>query len=163
MNLKNLDLDPFLLAKIYPQPITSPGADHPFHPPEKIRYLGENKKRILIFFQNDFSEIPDENSFQLLNKILQACNLVMADIALVNFSQQAANGYQEISLQFKPKKVLFFGILPNQMGLLQEFPPYLPQVVEGVTFLVADGLAELQAQTHLKQQLWKALKPMFKS
>ncbi|MHB1920810.1 MAG: hypothetical protein ACYCOO_01110 [Chitinophagaceae bacterium] len=162
MSLKHLVLDPFLLAKIYTQPLISEPSDYPVpSPPLLIRYLGENQKKILIFFQNEWSDPPEATSFQLLTKILQACKLRITDIALVNCSQIPGKPYRDISPQFHPKFVLLFGVSPLQLGIEQSFSNYLPQRLEGANFLVADELALLHTQTDLKKQLWTALKTFF--
>ena len=96
MSLERLQLDPFLLAQMYHQPIipeeiTAVPAEA--KPLPDFKYLGENQKNILLLIQNESEAYLNEELFNLLANILNACKLGMQEVALLNVA-----GYPGLTL-----------------------------------------------------------------
>src|SRR6187549_818644 len=73
-----------------------------------LKYLGENKKKTLVVVRNaDAVYIPDKQ-LSFLTKLLSACNLNLADVAIFNFHDHNSSEFNEILNFFKPKVVLLF-------------------------------------------------------
>src|SRR5215510_7241480 len=62
---------------------------------DKWKYLGENKKNILIIVNyNDVVYLPDDD-LSFLTNILAACKLNLGDVAIVNRSHSETINYKE--------------------------------------------------------------------
>ncbi|UCJ05712.1 hypothetical protein KTO58_18735 [Chitinophaga pendula] len=163
MPLDQVQLDPYFLAKIYAQPII-PGSAVTVEPVQnslpKVKFLGENQKNIGVFIQNGNEAYLNEELFNLLTNILNACKLGMQDIALINTVQY---GNQPISVWQEAlplKQAIFFGITASSLGL-EDVPVY--QVVaaaKGTTLLFSDPLEMIGQDKQLKGRLWNALKQL---
>src|SRR5690349_9560724 len=64
------------------------------------KYLGENKKNILIVVEyRDAVYLPDEE-LSFLTNMLSACKLSLADVAIVNRNNYQGANYKDLLAQF---------------------------------------------------------------
>ncbi len=126
----------------------------------KINSLGENQRNVL-FLVNDPSckFLPDEE-MELLTKLISACKLSMADIALVNFNSNNYN-YKQFNDQFHPKKILIFGLKNSELELPFDIPHFQVQNFHEQLYLTAPALNEFLNNTALKKELWMSLQKLF--
>ena len=76
----------------------------------------KNKKNILIVVpDNDATEVIKKNDLLFLEKILNSIGLTTEDIVIVN--NQSKEKWTTFVRDFSPKKVLFFGIKPFELGI----------------------------------------------
>lgn len=163
MSLDQLQLDPYLLARIYIQPII-PGESAPVVTEQKsipqVKFLGENQKNIALFIQNENEAYLNDELFNLLANILNACKLSMQDVALINIVNYPAlplTGWQQaVSLQ----RGIAFGITPASLGL-EPLPPYQIHTAGGIQLLFSDPLQSIAEDKALKAKLWTGLKQLF--
>jgi hypothetical protein len=158
MSLRAVPLDPYLLARIYDQPLVPDTPAQPPPAPASVPFLGENKKNILILIQNPKEAFLSDEMFGFLTRILQSVHLNMGDVALVNTAHCSETGPEALLRQFKPNALLLFGeALP---AVTQD----LNQVVShnGIHRLCTDDLETLAAQTERKRAFWVALQQLFK-
>src|ERR1700752_2542018 len=81
------------------------------------KYLGENKKQTLVVLRYpDTVHIPDKQ-LSFLTKLLAACNLSVADVAIINFEHYASIGFDKIMSHFNPTVVLLFDTKPAEFGM----------------------------------------------
>lgn len=162
MSLDQVQLDPYLLAKIYTQPIVpgknSPAPQAPAELP-KIKFLGENQKNIALLIQNDSEAYLNDELFNLLTNILNACKLGMQDIALINISQYPAMPFTAWQAAVPMKQSVLFGISPQSMGL-EDIPTYQLVQVSGCQLLYSDPLQDISQDKALKGRLWGGLKQL---
>jgi len=162
MSLDQLQLDPYLLARIYTQPIVpgknSPAPQAPAAIPE-IKFLGENQKNIVLLIQNENEAYLNDELFNLLTNILNACKLGMQDIAVVNISQYAAMPFTAWQSAVAMKQTVLFGISPSSMGM-EDFPPYQIIQVSGCQLLYSNSLQDISQDKTLKAKLWGGLKQL---
>lgn len=169
MDLQHLELPNLVIAELYgrslstaghqPQPISAQAA------PEKY-YLGENKQQVLVTVSaTDAAFLPDTD-LEFLVKILGACKLNLADIALINIHHHPLP-IDELRQRLKPRIVLLFGVEPPRINLPIDFPEFKLQAYAGCTYLKAPEIAQLndpgpegKAQ---KTRLWGCLKELFLS
>ena len=160
MSLDQLQLDPYLLARIFTQPIV-PGKNMPVpkvqEAPPKVKYLGENQKNIALLIQNDSEAFLNDELFNLLTNILNACKLGMQDIALINISQYPAIPFTAWQAAVPMKQTVLFGINPTSLGL-EAIPNYQVVQVSGCQLLCSDTLQEIAQDKMLKGKLWGGLK-----
>jgi len=129
--------------------------------PDTHKYLGDNKKNILIAV--DYADVvflPDEE-LSFLTKLLAACKLSLADVAIVNRNNHKEKNYKELVLTFKSRIVFLFGIEPASFGLPVSFPHFQIQPFSNATFLFAPTLDQCNKDALLKSKLWVCLRRIF--
>jgi len=126
-----------------------------------FKYLGENKKKTLVIVRNaDAVHIPDKQ-LSFLTKLLAACNLNLADVAILNFQDHSSSEFNEIINYFKPKVVLLFDIEPAEFGLPMIFPQFQVQGYKDAVFVSSPSLEVIEPDKTLKGKLWICLKKIF--
>jgi hypothetical protein len=148
-------------------PVSQPAAVQPQAPvnePMVYRTLGNNKRQIAIVVNCPNEVFLPETDLQFLTKMLSACKLNMADVAIVNFAARAV-AIDPLKQQLQPRHVLLFGVEPGAIQLPISFPAFKEQAYAGSTFLFTPSLTQLNQETEqaklLKRQLWDCLKRMF--
>ena len=153
MELRGLTLSPYQVSQLYTKTlVVLPGTGRPKAP---LRYLGEHKEHILILVRDPSAVHLEENSFQLLLSILEACKLSMASVALVNLAAPGSPDPDAVPAELGSRVVLLFGVA------LEDLPLYEIQVRDGLTYLGVDELASIGAERTLKGRLWACLKQIF--
>lgn len=162
MSFDQVQLDPYFLARIFTQPIIpgekAPVATTPAVIPD-VKFLGENQKNIALFIQNEGGAYLNEELFNLLTNILNACKLGMQDIALINIAHYPAMAFTSWQSAVKMKQAVFFGIPPATMGL-EDFPVYQIISANGCQLLHSDDLQLIAQDKMLKGKLWGGLKQL---
>lgn len=163
MSFDQLQLDPYLLAKIYTQPIV-PGKSVPVaaeqKPLPKVKFLGENQKNIALFIQNENGAYLNDDLFNLLTNILNACKLGMQDVALINIAGFPATALPVWQQAVNMQQCIAFGIAPAGLGL-EPLPVYQVHRAGGVQVLFSDPLEIIATDKQLKGKLWSSLKQLF--
>jgi hypothetical protein len=163
MSFDQLQLDPYLLAKIYTQPIIpgkSAAVAKEQKPLPKVKFLGENQKNIALFIQNENGAYLNDELFNLLTNILNACKLGMQDVALVNTAQAPGSSLSAWQEAINMRQCVFFGIQPDSLGL-EPLPAYQIHAAGGLQLLFSDPLESIAADKQLKGRLWNGLKQLF--
>ena len=125
------------------------------------KYLGENKKNILIIV--DFADatfLPDKE-LSFLTNMLTACKLSLADVVILNINKSREKNYKELISTFKSRIVFLFGIEPVSFGLPVTFPHFQIQPFANATFLFTPLLKECENDALLKSKLWVCLRRIF--
>ncbi|MEO8820917.1 MAG: hypothetical protein ABI267_08900, partial [Ginsengibacter sp.] len=126
----------------------------------EIRSLGDNQKQILFLVNNSSTEFLPDDEMALLTNLISACKLSMADIALVNFNFHKKN-YREFDAQFKPKKIMIFGIKTSELDLPFAVPNFQIQPFHQQFYLTAPSLNNFLNNKNLKKELWICLQKLF--
>jgi hypothetical protein len=125
------------------------------------KYLGENKKKTLVVVRDaNAVHIPDKQ-LSFLTKLLAACNLNLADVAILNFQDHNSSEFNEIINFFKPKVVLLFAVEPGEFGLPMIFPQFQVQGYKDAMFVSSPSLDVIEPDKSLKGKLWVCLKKIF--
>src|SRR5690348_584091 len=176
MSLKQLALDPYILAQILSRPIIpeqtgSPVRQQADSPTGVLRtlggeeglpvqYLGENQQNILLLLYDEQTAFLPEGLFNFLTTILSACKLTMADIAIVNTAHYPGTGLPGFRKQFKPRACILFGdALPDLSA--EKDNRYAVRLEDGCKLLLADGLQQISEDKGLKGKLWASLQKLF--
>ncbi len=163
MSLEQLQLDPFFLAQMYDQPIipeaqrVQPAVEKAL---PKVKYLGENQKNILLLIQNESEAYLNEELFNLLTNILNACKLGMQDVALLNIAQYPGLTLADYGKALPVKQCIFFAIPPAALGL-PPMDPYEITAQGSIATLYSDALQQIATDKILKGKLWMGLKQLF--
>lgn len=126
-----------------------------------IKSLGENSKNILLVVTYKDSAFLPDDQLNFLTKILTACKLSLADVAIFNLHPFAGKPYNEIISHFNSKTVLLFGLSPKDFGMPIQFPVYQVQAFNKTTFLYSPVLEQLERDPKEKSKFWKCLKNIF--
>ena len=165
MSFDRLQLDPYLLARIYTQPIV-PGENAPVVTEQKsipkVKFLGENQKNIALFIQNENEAYLNEELFNLLTNILNACKLGMQDVALINILNYPAMPLSAWQQAVNAQRGIAFGIQPAALGL-EPLPSYQVHSTGGMQLLFSDALQNIAQDKAMKAKLWMGLKQLFHS
>ncbi|AEW00953.1 hypothetical protein A4D02_13430 [Niastella koreensis] len=132
--------------------------------PVVYKTLGNNKQQISVVVNCPNDVYVPEADLQFLTKMLGACKLNMADVAIVNYAS-APVAIDRLKTQLQPKFLLLFGVEPGDIQLPISFPPFKEQPYAGTTYLFTPPLSQLNQETEeaklLKRKLWDCLKRMF--
>ena len=170
MSLNSIKFEPADIALLFKNSLVEINAEQQVLKQTKIeieqlttgfKYLGENKKKILVVARNaDAVHIPDKQ-LSFLTKLLAACNLNLADVAVFNFQDHNSSEFNEILNFFKPKVVLLFDVEPGEFGLPMIFPQFQVQCYTDAVFVSSPSLDVIEPDKSLKGKLWVCLKKIF--
>ncbi len=179
MSLDDIKLSPFLVKNLYEKTLvvssfanddneeikTKVGAKKNSSPivnnDDDIKFLGKNNKNILILVNEKEHKFLGDDELSFLMNILNACNITMADAALVNSYENVDVVYENLIKTFKPITILFLGTEPQALGFPVQIPMYQVQAYNKQQYLCAPSLQNLSADKEEKKQLWLALKKIF--
>ena len=125
------------------------------------KYLGNNKRSILVVVSYAGSAYLPDEELNFLTKMLTACKLSLDDVAIVNSAHYPDRQAREYQQFFRSSIVFLFGPDPVSFGLPVSFPHYQVQAVAGTTYLFTPPLEERHRDDLLKSKLWVCLKRIF--
>ena len=170
MSLNSIKFEPTDIAVLYKNSLVEMDAKQPVFTQTTTdvgpgttgwKYLGENKKKTLVIVRNaNAVHIPDKQ-LSFLTKLLAACNLNLADVAVLNFQDHNSSAFNEIINYFKPKVVLLFDVEPGEFGLPMIFPQFQVQGYKDAVFVSSPSLDVIEPDKSLKGKLWVCLKKIF--
>jgi hypothetical protein len=145
-------------------PNTTPSNTTPPNTTPPIKFLGSNRRHITLLVHAPASPFLPDNQLAFLTKILEACRMTLADVALVNNAATPIT-VTELKQLLQPKTILLFGLEPSAIRLPINFPTFKPLDYDGCTYLSAPDLEQLVSNTEesklLKSKLWVCLKRVF--
>ncbi len=147
-----------------PEKMAEINAGSPALPAASLRSTGENRRRICLVVAVPGREILTARTKNFLEKMLAACQLTIADLAIINISLSPASA-ADLQSAFMPEKWLLSGVSPSSLQM--DAAGDLFEVVrwEGTDLLTFPALAEMEADTaaatQLKRRLWTGLQKMF--
>ena len=170
MSLNSIKFEPTDIAFLFKNSLVEINAKQQVLPQTDIitepistwfKYLGENKKKTLVVVRNaEAVHIPDKQ-LSFLTKLLAACNLNLADVAIFNFKDHNSSEFNEILNFFNPKVVLLFDVDPGVFGLPMIFPQFQVQGYKDAVFVSSPSLEVIEPDKSLKGKLWVCLKKIF--
>jgi hypothetical protein len=147
-----------------PTPPKAPAPENPQSPGAPYKYLGNNRRHIALLVHSPGSGFLPDNQLAFLTKILEACRMTLADIAIVNNAAVPVT-ITELRQQLQPKTVLLFGVDPTAIKLPINFPHFKQLNYDDCTYLSSPALDQLVPNTEdsklLKSKLWVSLKTLF--
>jgi len=165
MSLDNIQLTDTVVRDLFKNSLVDLKTDKP----EKtaatggIGYLGENRRRVVIVVADPAALYLSDDSLQFLMGILSACQLTMADVALLNLEQYPSVTYTTLHTELSAEKILLFGIPASRLELPLQFPDYQVQSYNKQVYLSAPPLDQLEKNVEEKKKLWACLKNIFLS
>jgi hypothetical protein len=127
-----------------------------------VRFLGNNQKQILFLVQVENCVFLPDQQLGFLTKILEACKINLADVAIVNLAGSVTT-LDQIKAQLNPVIIIGFGPGSDLLGF--NLPMFQIQTDKTFRYLFAPGLNQLNLDTDesklLKSKLWVCLKTLF--
>jgi hypothetical protein len=143
---------------VTPEPVAPAPKEPPV--PQGANFLGRNEKGILILVsKTDAVYLPD-GELNFLTTILSACQLSLADVAIVNWKSSPVE-LNALQQQLGTRFILLFDVSPLDAGLPINFPHFQIQQFNGRTYLSSPALTDVEKEVAIKRQLWPSLKKMF--
>jgi hypothetical protein len=131
---------------------------------KSLEFLGENKKNIVIVVEDNEAVFITDEKLQLLTTLLQACNLSIADVAIINIANKNLN-YTILKKNLNFEFLLMMGIDSNKFNLPLAFSKNKVQQFNNTQLLITENLKNLMGNSievkTEKRALWNALKIMF--
>ena len=127
--------------------------------PRAFKFLGNNKRNILIIVNDKANDVSDEKGRELLRKIVKSVNLSAADFALLNYASCDGADFNELLSSFSSKLIFSFGVSPSQLNLPDHpFNTIIDQA--GVRMIFSLELRQLEEDMVAKKVLWGSLQKL---
>ena len=159
MSLNKIPLSARLIADLYPAALVEQFV--PPDIPETIKFLGNNRKNILVLVSKNNVSFLEDDELDFLSSVLFACKLSLADVAIVNIKTLSVTNYRFIINQLQSKNLLMFDIASDVIDLPFNYPYFQVQEFDQCTYLSAPDLKSIEGDKTLKTQLWNCLKKLF--
>ncbi len=141
------------MPKVYPQ---APEITHVVAEPapeKTFKFLGGNKKSVLILVNDESNDVSTEQGRELLRKIVKAVDLGTPDFAILNYSKYQGTGFAELYQFFKPITMLSFGVEIAHLKLDLVWQNEI--ITHGTTRIIfAPNLHHLDSDLTAKKLLW---------
>lgn len=138
--------------------------DKPAVAQKKKFYLGDNFKKIAVLVDDKDNIFLDDECLAQLTKILTACKVTMADIALINIANTPVD-YSALKESLTPSVYIFFGVEAKTIQLPFTIPYYQVQNYAESKFIFSPSLISIKGNTEdekkEKMKLWNGLKKIF--
>jgi DNA polymerase III psi subunit len=159
---ENTILHTHVLAELFKDTYLVDLATNPADAMESARSTSNIKKEVLVCVATNEENLPPSKE-ALLQAILSACKLNMGQVGIITNQLQIQNDFLSLVETHQAKKIILFGWDPAAIGLPIHFPVFQIQSFQGVQYLHAPTLDELDKDKQLKIQLWQKLKQIFPS
>ena len=131
---------------------------------DPVKFLGNNEKSITILVRHTAEVFLPDRHLDFLTKILVACKLNIADVAIVNEAFKFVD-IKTLKQYLTPRQIILFGIDPTDIKLPLNFPHFKIQHYAETTYLSVPSMDQLNIDTEesklLKTKLWICLKSLF--
>lgn len=121
--------------------------------PKVFKFLGGNKKSVLILVNDETYDVSTEQGRELLRKIVKAVDLATPDFALVNYANYLGTTFAELHQFFKPQILLSFGVEPTHLNLNADWTGEII-LHETTKIIFAPNLHPLESDLNAKKSLW---------
>lgn len=121
--------------------------------PKTFKFLGGNKKSVLILVNDANYDVSTEQGRELLRKIVKAVDLATPDFALLNYANYSGTTFTELHQFFKPQIMLSFGVEASHLKLNLSWDGEII-VYETTRIIFAPNLHPLDSDLLAKKSLW---------
>ena len=129
-----------------------------------LHFLGNNVQHFVMVVNYPTAVHLPEPILEFLGNILKACNLNLADVAIINCHSQTVT--ESNIKHLAPANLLFFGVQPKEIGIELEMIDFNITNMGGMSILKTPSLNDMQHDgkdaRQLKANLWACLQQMLK-
>lgn len=126
----------------------------------KFKFLGHNKRNILILVNDEENEVSDEAGRELLRKIVKSVNLNANDFALLNYAKYSGTGFKQLQDYFSCNLVFSFGVTPAHLAIDTAHPEHAVVSEGNVKMIFSAELKTLDQNPAGKKALWGSLQSL---
>jgi DNA polymerase III psi subunit len=141
------------IPKVYPQGPEIPHIVAEPLPEKTFKFLGGNKKSVLILVNDKENDVSTEQGRELLRKIVKAVDLGTPDFAILNYANYSGIDYTELHRFFEPVIMLSFGVEIAELKLNLSWQNEII-VHETTRIIFAPNLHHLDSDLTAKKLLW---------
>lgn len=123
----------------------------------EFKYLGNNKRNILILVNDEQNEVSDDAGRELLRKIVKSVNLTANDFALLNYAKYKGTGFKQLFEHFSCNLVFSFGVTPAHLSMATAHPEHSIVHEGAVRMIFSAELKTLDQNPAGKKALWGSL------
>ncbi|MBC8032772.1 MAG: hypothetical protein H7Y03_01400 [Chitinophagaceae bacterium] len=156
-----MEIEEPVVVKATAAPAQAEAIELPQQPPEALTYLGKNLKKVAILVHYPREIYLPEEQLDFLTAILKACQLNMADIAIVNQARHRVT-LAALSKVLDTRQLIVFGAF-SETATMSDF--FTIRELDGIQILHAPALELLNTPStngkQLKSSLWVCLKQLF--
>ncbi|MNK30292.1 hypothetical protein D3C87_487090 [compost metagenome] len=156
VNEPGIQLDTVVAEAVKPAAISQPEAS-PAAISVDFKFLGNNKRNILILVNDEENEVSNELGRELLRKIVKSVNLSANDFALLNYAKYKGTGFQALQDYFSSTLIFAFGVTPAQLALATSHPEHAIVQEGSVRMIFSAELKTLDKNPAGKKALWGSL------
>ncbi len=166
MSFTELQLPDFVLADLFKDVLVELKSDQQVKKKESTTpsqqwFLGDNRKQVTIVVRDEEAVYLRDEWLDFLSSILAACQLNLADVAIVNYTKTNCE-FSELVEKTAPKFLILFDVTTQEMHLPFIVPHYQVLRHKNCSFLLAPSLQSMLDNTQgEKRNLWTSLKQMF--
>ncbi|WP_025144188.1 hypothetical protein [Pedobacter jeongneungensis] len=146
-------IKPTETLKVYPQAPEIPHIVAEPLPEKTFKFLGGNKKSVLILVNDQQHDVSTEQGRELLRKIVKAVDLGTPDFAVLNYANYKGTDYLELHGFFKPVIMLSFGVEIADLKLNLTWQNEII-IHESTKIIFAPNLHHLDSDLTAKKTLW---------
>ncbi|GAB2870628.1 hypothetical protein [Hymenobacter ruber] len=124
--------------------------------------MGDNAQGVILLFRLPSDQFLKMHRNVFLNKMLQALNLVMADVLLVNVESELPVALANLRRELAATHIVAFGknLLDTTIRNTQIYEPVLFPTL-GLAYLASATVDLVEYDVSLKKRLWPGLQRMF--
>ncbi|HEY4326539.1 MAG TPA: hypothetical protein VGN20_21320 [Mucilaginibacter sp.] len=150
--LLNGDKDSFINKVAIPEPVIETA-------PDKLNYLGGNKKNFLIVVHYPDLEFMDDKHLIALENTLKRLGFELDDTAIFNKATYNEITHEHLVDLFRPKKILLLGAdaTPGGLGI---FNLNKPRQLNNCAVLLTFSFDEMMDNTENKKVFWEQMKQL---
>ena len=128
----------------------------------KFSTLGDNAQGVVLLFRMPSEQFVKLHRNVFLNKMLQALNLVMADVVLVNVESELPVALANLRRELAATHIVAFGknLLDVTIRNTQIYEPVLFHSLN-LSYLSSATVDLVEYDVSLKKRLWPGLQAMF--
>ena len=158
MELDKLNLSPYTIKNLYPRSIINTKNENEAKT-APFKFLGACEQKIIIIISSKKVTFLSDSELAFLTKILTACKLTLADVAIININNFTKDQFTSVH-DMEPVNVIMFGVSCLEFNLPFDIPNFQVQPYAGVKYLTAPLLNEIENDQQLKKSLWSCFQKM---
>ena len=168
MNLNRIQLPASIIADLYQHTLVmadkeAEGVILLAGQADAYKFLGRHEKNIAIIFTSTQSLVVPEDQLAFLTRMLEACKLTLADVAILNQNTRPVD-ITRLKEQLHPTIILLFGLEPKEIKLPFNSPAFKIQEYDNCKYLYVPPIVEITRETEqgklLKSKLWVCLRSL---